>query len=134
MRTRLLYVFLLIGPVLFSSCKTTENSSRKTFDFNWKFALGDFPKASEPDFDDATWRTLNVPHDFSIEHPFDSKNATNSGGGFAYSGIGWYRKNFTLDKSIVNKKVFVLFEGIYRNSEVWINGHHPMAIPLFIMI
>lgn len=124
MRTKLLCVLMLILTALFSSFGATRIPSKQGFDFNWKFALGDFPKASELDFDDATWRSLNVPHDFSIEHPFASTNATNSGGGFAYSGIGWYRKNFTLDKSTVNKKVFILFEGIYRNSEVWINGHY----------
>lgn len=99
-------------------------SNQESFDFNWKFVLGDFPEASESGFDDSNWRKLNVPHDFSIEHPFDSTNTTNSGGGFAYSGIGWYRKHFTLDKSTINQKVHILFEGIYRNSEVWINGHH----------
>jgi beta-galactosidase len=54
-----------------------KNANRQLSDFNWKFALGDFPEASKTDFNDANWRSLNVPHDFSIEHPFDSTNVTN---------------------------------------------------------
>lgn len=117
------WLLLLLIWILSSSIEATESTNRQLFDFNWKFAPGDFPEASKTDFNDETWRSLNVPHDFSIEHPFDSTNATNSGGGFAFSGTGWYRKSFTLDKSTDNKKVFIMFEGVYRNSEVWINGH-----------
>lgn len=119
-----LCMILLACSALLSSCETPNETNRQSFDYNWKFALGDFPEASNSDFNDADWRSLNLPHDYSIEHPFQSTNATNSGGGFAYSGIGWYRKHFTLDKSNADKKVSVLFEGIYRNSEVWINGHY----------
>ena len=123
MRVKFLWLILLMISALSSSFGTPNSTNRQSFDYNWKFALGDFPEASKSDFNDANWRLLNVPHDFSIEHPFVSTNATNSGGGFAYSGVGWYRKHFALDKWTVNKKVFILFEGIYRNSEVWINGH-----------
>ena len=124
MRIKPQWIILLMIWTLSSSFEVQKNTNRQLFDFNWKFALGDFPEASKTNFDDINWRSLNVPHDFSIEHPFDSTNATSSGGGFAYSGTGWYRKNFTLDKSTENKKVFILFEGVYRNSEVWINGHY----------
>lgn len=124
MKNKFLWFVLLLISTGLLSCESPDHNNRQLFDYNWKFALGDFPEASEPDFDDTSWRELNVPHDFSIEHLFDSTNATNSGGGFAYSGIGWYRKHFTLDKSTENKKVSILFEGICRNSEVWINGHY----------
>jgi beta-galactosidase len=122
--TKLFIVTIVAVLFIPISINSRDINNRISFDFNWKFALGDFPDASKTDFNDANWRSLNVPHDFSIEHPFDSTKATNSGGGFAYSGIGWYRKNLKLDKSTVNKKVSILFEGIYRNSEVWINGHY----------
>jgi beta-galactosidase len=124
MKNKFLWFVLLLISTGLLSCDSPDHNNRQLFDYNWKFALADFPEASEPDFDDTSWRELNVPHDFSIEHPFDSTNATNSGGGFAYSGVGWYRKHFTLGKSTENKKVIILFEGIYRNSEVWINGHY----------
>lgn len=125
MKIKLLFIILFaIASFGVSSKDAPSSKNRELFDFDWKFTLGDFPAASQADFDDKNWRLLDVPHDFSIEHPFDSLNATNSGGGFAYSGIGWYRKQFTLDKTTQNKKIFILFEGVYRNSEVWINGHY----------
>jgi beta-galactosidase len=94
------------------------------FDFDWKFALNEQQGAEDPEFDDSGWRVLDVPHDFSIEHPFDSTYATGAGGGYTYSGIGWYRKHFITGPDYSNKKVSVLFDGVYRNSEVWINGHY----------
>lgn len=124
MRASLIWFLLFLIWGSSSSFKVSANGSRQLFDFNWKFALGDFPEASSVNFNDSDWRSVNLPHDFSIEHPFDSTNTSNNGGGFAYGGIGWYRKHFTLDKSAQNKKVLILFDGIYRNSEVWINGHY----------
>ncbi len=124
MRKKQLLLILLLIWTSFSSFKDPEQTNRQLFDFGWKFALGDFPEAKTSDFIDKDWRSLNLPHDFSIEHPFDSTNASNSGGGFAYGGMGWYRKHFTLDKSTQNKKISILFDGVYRNSEVWINGHY----------
>jgi beta-galactosidase/beta-glucuronidase len=70
-------------------------------------------------FPDDCWHNLDLPHDWSIEGPFDPKWA--SGTGYLPGGIGWYRKHFTLDKFYAGKKVFVYFEGVYSNSEVWIN-------------
>src|SRR5438128_2211361 len=58
------------------------------FDFDWRFALNDHPGAERPGFDDSQWRLVDVPHDFSIEHPFDSAYVTGAGGGYTYSGIG----------------------------------------------
>ena len=65
-----------------------------------------------------------MPHDFSIEHPFDSTYKTGGGGGYTYSGIGWYRKHFITEPGYSGKQVSVVFDGVYRNSEVWINGHY----------
>lgn len=124
--TKIATIFLCC-ILLFASCTQQPqiNSSRTIlFDFDWRFALGEFPEASKSGFNDSAWRQLNVPHDFIIEQPFDSLNQTGKGGGYAYSGTGWYRKHFILDKNTRNNKVFVLFNGIYRNSEVWINDHY----------
>nr|MBD3621231.1 glycoside hydrolase family 2 [Sunxiuqinia sp.] len=105
------------------SCQNNRavSDGRIPFDFDWKFALDDHPGAEQLGFDDSEWRLLDVPHDFSIEHPFDSTNATAAGGGYTYSGIGWYRKTFTTEPNFSNKQVWILFDGMYRNSEVWIN-------------
>jgi len=91
------------------------------FDTGWRFHLGDEPAAKQPGFDDASWRTLDLPHDWSIEQPLNPPPDGEENGGFFSHGIGWYRKSFTLPDS-VGKKVVVEFDGVYMNSEVWING------------
>ena len=65
------------------------------FDFDWRFSKGDFATAMMPAFDDAAWRQVNVPHDWSSEGPFSGEHG--SGNGYAPGGIGWYRKHFRLD-------------------------------------
>ncbi len=65
-----------------------------------------------------------MPHDWSIEGPFDKENPTGKDGGFLPSGVGWYRKSFTLPASYRGKRVFVEFDGVMANSDVWVNGHH----------
>ncbi|HVZ97743.1 MAG TPA: beta-galactosidase GalB, partial [Chitinophagaceae bacterium] len=93
------------------------------FTKDWKFFLGDAPDASSPSFHDASWRTLHLPHDWSIELPFDSASPTGNGGGALRGGLGWYRKTFTVPLSSKGKNVFIDFDGVYMNSEVFINGH-----------
>jgi len=100
------------------SARLTEN-----FDNGWKFNPGDVNNANDPLFNDASWRSLNLPHDWSIELPFDSTSPTGTGGGALRGGMGWYRKTFTLPASSKNKHVFIDFDGVYMNSEVFINGH-----------
>ena len=65
-----------------------------SFDSDWRFLKGDAQGAERPDFDDAAWRRLDAPHDWSIEGPFDEKNPTGRDGGYLPSGVGWYRKHF----------------------------------------
>ena len=94
------------------------------FDSDWRFTLGDPTGAEKPSFDHVTWRKLDVPHDWSIEGPFDQKNPTGAAGGFLPAGVGWYRKHFTLSESAARRRVFVDFDGVMANSDVWINGVH----------
>lgn len=103
----------------------SDNNPRQKekFDFDWKFSKGDFSKASEVDFDDSKWQQIDVPHDWSILDTFSKENPTGRPGGFASGGIGWYRKNFTLNQKDASTKVSIEFGGVYENSEVWINGH-----------
>ncbi|HYH56620.1 MAG TPA: glycoside hydrolase family 2 TIM barrel-domain containing protein, partial [Anseongella sp.] len=93
------------------------------FDFGWSFHLGDVPAARQPDFDDSHWRTLDLPHDWSIEQPFDLDNPSGWRGAYLPGGTGWYRKTFTWKKAAA-KRVFIRFDGVYMNSDVYINGHH----------
>lgn len=92
------------------------------FDSGWKFNLGDASGADKATFDDSSWRTLDVPHDWSIELAFDSSSPAGSGGGYLDGGIGWYRKTFTLGAADAGKRILIDFDGVYMNSQVWING------------
>lgn len=94
------------------------------FDTDWRFFKGDANGAERAGFDDEAWRKLDVPHDWSIEGPFDEKNPTGGAGGFLPSGVGWYRKHFTLPSSDAGRRVFVEFDGVMANSDVWVNGFH----------
>ena len=92
------------------------------FDAGWRFRIGDEAAAKLPAFDDTGWRTLDVPHDWSIEGALNPPPDGDREGGFFVHGIGWYRKTFTLPVSTAGKKVVVEFDGVYMNSDVWING------------
>jgi beta-galactosidase len=98
--------------------------STTPFDGDWRFLKADAPGAEAPGFDDASWRSLSVPHDWSIEGSFDAKNPTGGAGAFLPSGLGWYRKHFTLADADAGRRVFLEFDGVMANSDVWINGYH----------
>jgi beta-galactosidase len=97
---------------------------RESFDFGWKFERGDFPDAPQIEFPDSSWKTVALPHDWSIEGPFGEKEPAKGAGGYLPTGIGWYRKRFLLPGSYKGKQLTVEFDGVYQNSEVWINGHY----------
>ncbi len=106
-----------------------------SFDSDWQFHLGDAPGAEGPGFDASAWRRLDVPHDWSIEGPagadpatmdgpFDRRSPGGTSSGSLNGGIGWYRKTFSLPDTARGQRVFVQFDGVYMDSDVWINGHH----------
>src|SRR5215471_5289381 len=94
------------------------------FDGDWRFIKGDPVGAETVALDDTKWRALNVPHDWSIEGPFDEASPAGAAGGFLPTGIGWYRKHFILPSEDSERRVFVDFDGVMANSDVWINGFH----------
>jgi beta-galactosidase len=95
-----------------------------SFDADWRFLKGDAAGAEKAEFDDSGWRGVSVPHDWSIEGPFDAKNPTGGAGGFLPAGVGWYRKHFMLSAADAKRRVFVEFDGVMANSDVWVNGFH----------
>jgi len=101
-------------------------AQRMSIDFNkdWKFYLGNDSLASAKEYNDTKWRTLNLPHDWSIESDFIKEAPATNQGGSLPGGIGWYRKTFILPSSAKDKLVSIEFDGVYKNSEVWINGHY----------
>ncbi len=92
------------------------------FNANWKFNAGNAQGADQVNYNDAGWRKLDLPHDWSIEMPFSNQWA--SATGYLPGGIGWYRNKFNAPSAWKNKKISIHFDGVYNNSEVWINGHY----------
>lgn len=116
-------IYSLILIVCLSGCSSESKvRSHKDFTEDWKFYLGDDSLAIGNDYDDSKWRTLDLPHDWSIEADFSLSNPATPGGGALPGGVGWYRKEFTVEKSDTDKKIYVDFDGVYWNSKVWING------------
>lgn len=131
---------------------SVPSRQRHKFDFGWRFAFGhatdrskDFDPgnsefsylaktgfatgAAAPGFDDRLWRELDLPHDWAVEAPFD-KRASNSHGSkaigrnFPERSVGWYRKTFSVPASDLGKQISLAFDGVFRDSQVWINGHY----------
>lgn len=114
----------LFAITLLASLKAeAQNAARKSFNDGWKFKLDSVRSYSNPLENDDTWRKLNLPHDWSIEGSFSKEHPATPGGGALPGGMGWYRKTFTIPVSEKGKSVFIDFDGVYRNSEVFINGH-----------
>ncbi|HTJ78045.1 MAG TPA: glycoside hydrolase family 2 TIM barrel-domain containing protein [Rariglobus sp.] len=116
---------LLLSFLGFASCvHAQEASPRQRFpvDKDWRFFLGDATGAQESAFNDSSWRTVSVPHDWSIEGDFDAKAPMGGAGGFRTAGTGWYRRSFEAPAAWRGKQVRIEFEGVYMNAEVWING------------
>ncbi len=125
MKRKVKFLLLMLFFAAFNACTTTQQKPRvvRNFDDHWRFHLGDLTDAQTPAYQDASWQLLDVPHDWSIGLAFDKNSPAGPGGGYLNGGIGWYRKTFTPDKSLKGKQVFIDFDGIYRDSKVWINGH-----------
>lgn len=114
---------ILLGMAgLFSLCAVARE--RILFDFDWRFALNEQPGAEQPGYDDSKWRSLDLPHDFSVEGPFVGSKEEKE---LAYNGFrplqkGWYRKAFKTTPSMTGKRVVLEFEGVYQKASVYVNG------------
>ncbi len=98
-----------------------------SFDEGWCFHLGEVSNGQTMKLDDSSWRKLTLPHDWSAEADFSQQYASCTA--YLPGGIGWYRKTFPTEASWRGKKIAITFDGIYRNAEVWINGHRLGARP-----
>lgn len=150
MKNLFLYVLVLLS---FTS-KAQDSSARERLlmDAGWRFAFGHpsdaqkdfgtgtgyfsyFTKAGYGDgaaasnFDDRSWRKLNLPHNWAVEQPF-RPNASFSHGfkaigrNFPEASVGWYRRNFSIPQADLGKRISIAFDGVFRNSIVWVNGHY----------
>ena len=128
--------FLLLGSSILSLAQNKGNLERRQlFDFHWKFFLGDTVGAQSKDFNDCNWKSIDLPHDWSIEGNISPKNPTGGAGGYFPVGIGWYRKTFLVPADWKGKSVSIYFGGVYMNSKVFINGKllgfHPYGYTSF---
>jgi beta-galactosidase len=126
---------LLLAALQLSARTASQPRAVFSADADWKFLLGDPAGAESPAFSDQSWRTVTVPHDWSIEGTPEEKNPTGSGGGFYPAGIGWYRKTFTAPASWKGKLVSLEFDGVSSDATLYLNGlkigTHPYAYTSF---
>ena len=130
-----------------------EQGRDQSFDDGWRFHRGDAPGAEDPAFNDVAWRKLDLPHDWSIEDlpplatdgqsalwndctcptevgPFSkSRSEGRPATAWTVGGVGWYRKSFSTPRRPREGRVSVRFDGVYMNSELWINGKNAGAHP-----
>ena len=106
---------LLVGNSLFAQSWRIDN--------DWKFKLGDVSNGEETKLDDKDWQPVDLPHDWDISQKISPTAPMGGQGGFYPAGIGWYRKTLDVPAAWVNKKLTIVFEGVYENATVWINGN-----------
>ncbi len=133
-RTILLILALFTTPA-FSALHSTQPREIQSFDSDWRFLQSDAPGAESPTFDDSTWKSVTLPHDWSIAGPVEENAPSRAAGGFFPTGIGWYRRTLTLAKLDPTKRTFIAFDGIMANSDVYCNGellgHRPYGYVSF---
>ena len=153
LRVIFIFLFLITLNSFLSAQQTVAVTREKVLmDNEWRFALGhpfdaqkDFGNgieyfsylakagygdgAAAPNFDDRAWRKLDLPHDWAVEQPFSSVASFSHGfkaigRKFPEASVGWYRKSFTIPQSDLGKRISIIFDGVFRNSIVWVNGHY----------
>jgi len=125
--SKLILLFAALSlSVLSSSAVQAEARARTIVDFNaqWKFQLGDVAHGEQPGLNDTVWDGVTVPHDWSIAGTVDKANPSGQGGGYFPTGVAWYRKTFSLSAKDAHRRVYIAFDGVMANSDVWINGYH----------
>ena len=122
-------VYLFAFNLLLCASSMAQRS-HVSFDSGWKFFLGDDSLAISPTYNDSKWRSLNLPHDWSIEGAFSDKNTSTPNEAGLPTGIGWYRKTFTLDRSDSGQRFVLQFDGIFRAGTALIFGFFSITVLL----
>lgn len=114
-------LLLLLGLIpLTIIAQNKDGRIVELFNFDWKFQRGDMQNAQSVNYDDSEWRSLDLPHDFQIEQPWDKSSG--AARGYKAMVTGWYRKSFKADPAWKGKRVLLDFEGVMIWGEVWLNG------------
>ena len=119
---KILGVFLVLALVMNMQAQELEVRKVQNFNSDWKFELSNNISFKNGDFDDRQWRKLSLPHDWSIEGAYNQNNSGRNA--WLPGGIGWYRKHFNLKVEDVNRHIEIQFDGVYRHSQIWVNGQH----------
>ena len=119
-----------LKPATNDEVKQLIEDRKVEFNQNWHFKLNANAKdAVKPDADVSSWKKLDLPHDWSIYNDFDHNSLAQNEGGQLNGGDAWYRKTFKLDEEDLNKNVRITFDGVYMDSQVYVNGqlvgHYP---------
>ncbi len=114
--------FLVMGWCCTSLIRAQSPRVVKPFDHDWAFLPTDSAAGSDPALNDQDWVSVDLPHDWAIQTPFAASNPSGGTGAFATAGTGWYRKHFALPRRDAGRRIFIEFDGIMANSDVWING------------
>ena len=148
------YLFILLLSLAATALQGQDMRERQNFDSNWQFAFGDasdpakdfgcgteyfnyFTKAASihnegpyvMKFDASAWKTVDLPHDWVVDLPF-AEEASHSHGykqvGYEYpkTSVGWYRKVFTVPAEDYGKHIWLQFDGIFRDAQIWVNGFY----------
>ena len=151
-KLKMMLLTLMIAITIAKAQTVTEGREHLLMDFGWRFAFGhpydtkkDFENgtsyfsyiskagygdgAAAANFDDRAWRTLDLPHDWAVEQPFSDKASFSHGfkaigRNFPDASVGWYRKTFSVPASDLGRRIHIAFDGVFRNSIVWVNGHY----------
>jgi beta-galactosidase len=127
---RLLFFCVLVPLVAAAADSASMRTSerRQSFNDGWRFFKGDASGAEAPDFQDAAWREVRLPHDWAIEGPFDGHLNPHTGA-LPIFGTGWYRKRFTVPDSLRDRVLTLEFDGAMYNAHVWLNGKEICSRP-----
>jgi beta-galactosidase len=128
-----------IGAITTTTPVSQKPRAIQQFTTGWRFLQADAAGAEKPGFDDSAWKSVTLPHDWSIAGPVKEDAPSRGAGGFAPTGIGWYRKSFTVPaadaKPSAARRTFVVFDGVMANSDVYLNGellgHRPYGYVSF---
>lgn len=122
--------WIILGLVFITATwfiyRTRETQPRidTYIDLNWKFIQGDHAGAEHPEFDDSEWTYVSLPHDWMIEQMVREDNPSGAAGGYYPKGIAWYRKVLDLSEYEDMEQFYLLFDGVQRNADVYLNGTH----------
>lgn len=133
---KLLSSSLIILFIMWANMSMSASERKVSFNKDWKFHRGSVANAEQPLYNDNKWRVIDLPHDWSVEPvpiqkdgittgPFSQLNESGAGGadtGQTLGGEGWYRKEFTIERQDSDKLITLYFEGVYNQSEIWVNG------------